>query len=49
MSKTTTLEDIQKLVASVERLYKIESINATQALSLIKSILESDQFTLTME
>jgi hypothetical protein len=49
MSKTTTLEAIRKLVASVERLYKIESITATQALSLAKSILESDQFTLTLE
>ena len=38
MSKTTTLEDIRKLVASVERLYKIESITTSQALSLIKSI-----------
>lgn len=49
MSKTTTLEDIRKLVASVERLYKIESITTSQALSLIKSILEADQFTLTLE
>lgn len=49
MSKTTTLEGIRKLVASVERLYKIESITISQALSLIKSILEADQFTLTLE
>lgn len=49
MSKTTTLEAIRKLVASVERLYKIEAITVTQALSLAKSILESDQFTLTLE
>lgn len=49
MAKTTTLEDIRKLVASVERLYKLESITATQALSLVKSILESEQFNLTKE
>jgi hypothetical protein len=49
MAKTTTLEDIRKLVASVERLYKIETITATQALSLVKSILESDQFDLAKE
>ena len=49
MLKTTTVDEIQKLVASVERLYKIENITATQASSLIKSILESDQFSLTKE
>lgn len=49
MTKTTTLNDIRKLAASVERLYKIESITSAQALSLAKSILESDQFTLTLE
>lgn len=48
MATTTTLEDIRKLVASVERLYKIESITGKQALSLINSILESDQFSLTL-
>jgi hypothetical protein len=49
MSQTTTLEDIRKLVASVERLYKLESITVKQALSLIKSILESERFSLTLE
>jgi hypothetical protein len=49
MARTTTLEEIRKLVASVERLYKIETISATQALSLAKSIIESDQFNLTLE
>jgi hypothetical protein len=49
MSTTTTLKDIRELISSVERLYKIEAITATQALSLAKSILESDQFTLTLE
>jgi hypothetical protein len=49
MSKSTTFTEIQKLVASVERLYKIESINASQALNLAKSILESEQFSLTLE
>jgi hypothetical protein len=47
MAKATTLEDTQKLVAKVERLYKIPNITKTQALALIKSILESDQFSLT--
>lgn len=49
MTKTATPEEIRQLVASVERLYKIETITAAQALSLAKSILESDQFTLTRE
>jgi hypothetical protein len=49
MAKTTTVSDILKLVASVERLYKIENINATQAMSLVKSILEAEQFNLTKE
>ena len=49
MAKTTTVSDILKLVASVERLYKIEHINATQAMSLVKSILEAEQFNLTKE
>ena len=49
MAKTTTLTEIQKLMASVENRYKIDSINATQAVDLIKSILDSDQFSLTME
>ena len=49
MDTATTLEKIQKLVASVERLYQLTHINATQALNLIKSILESDKFNLTKE
>ena len=49
MAKTTTLTEIQKLMASVENRYKIDSINATQAVDLIKSILDSEQFNLTME
>lgn len=49
MSKTTTVDGILKLVASTERLYHIEHIKADQAMSLIKSILESDQFNLTKE
>ena len=49
MDTATTLEKIQKLVASVERLYQLTHINATQALNLIKSILESDKFDLTKE
>jgi hypothetical protein len=49
MTGSTTVAEIQKLVASVERLYKLTNINATQALNLIKSILESDKFTLTKE
>lgn len=49
LTKTTTPEEIQKLVASVERLYKLESITASQALSLVKSILESDRFSLSRE
>lgn len=49
MDQTTTLTEIQKLVASVERLYKIKDISAAKALSLIKSVLESDRFNLTME
>jgi hypothetical protein len=49
MTATATPEKIRQLVASVERLYKIETITAAQALSLAKSILESDQFTLTRE
>jgi hypothetical protein len=47
MSKTTTITAIQKLVSKVERLYKLQTINATQALNLIKSIFESDKFELT--
>lgn len=49
LTETTTFEEIQKIVASVERLYKLESITASRALSLIKSILESDRFRLTKE
>lgn len=49
MAQTTTIETIRSLVASVENLYGIKQINASKAISLIKSILESDQFTLTLE
>ena len=49
MNGSTTVTEIQKLVASVERLYKLTNINATQALNLVKSILESDKFNLTRE
>jgi hypothetical protein len=47
MNSTKSLVSMQKLMAKTERAYKIEKINATQALSLIKSILEADQFRLT--
>ena len=49
MDQTTTLAEIQKLVASVEKFYKIKDISAAKALSLTKSILESDRFNLTTE
>lgn len=49
MNETTTWDKVQRLVAQVERLYKIENLAASQALDLIKSILESDQFSLTKE
>lgn len=49
MAKSTTFTEIQKLVASVERLYKLTNITATQALSLAKSILETEAFGLTKE
>ena len=49
MNGATTWEKVQKLVAQEERLYKIANITATQALNLIKSILDSDKFSLTKE
>lgn len=49
MLGTTTWDKVQKLVAQEERLYKIAKITATQALNLIKSILDSDKFSLTKE
>lgn len=49
MSKSYTIAETQALVAKVERLYKLTAINASQALKLVKSILESDKFNLTKE
>ena len=49
MSKSFTIAETQALVAKVERLYKLTAINASQALKLVKSILESDKFNLTKE
>jgi hypothetical protein len=49
MSKASTIAETQALVAKVERLYKLTAINASQALKLVKSILESDKFNLTKE
>ena len=49
MSKTSTIAETQTLIAKVERLYKLTAINASQALKLVKSILESDKFNLTKE
>lgn len=49
MNGASTPVEIQKLVASVERLYKIEKITEKQALSFIKSILESDKFEFKKE
>jgi hypothetical protein len=49
MNQSTTFEAIQKLVAFVERLYKLTNITASQALNLVKSILESDKYDLTKE
>lgn len=49
MEKVTTLDEIQKMVASIERLYKLTQITATQALNLVKSILDSEQFNLKKE
>jgi uncharacterized protein YjdB len=49
MSKASTIAETQALVAKVERLYKLTAINASQALKLVQSILESDKFKLTKE
>jgi hypothetical protein len=49
MKQSTTPIELQKLVASVENLYKITNITAAQALSLSKSVVESDQFEFTKE
>ena len=49
MNKTYTIAVTQALIAKVERLYKLTAINASQALKLVKSILESDKFNLTKE
>lgn len=47
MSKTTTLEEVQRLVSKVESLYKLENIDKTKALDLVKKIMMSDLFKLT--
>ena len=48
LTQSTTLADVQKLVASVERAYDIKNISASQALSLAKSILDAaDKLGLT--
>jgi hypothetical protein len=49
MTRNITLIEVQKLVASVERLYKVDKITEKQALSLITSILESDKFEFKSE
>jgi hypothetical protein len=48
LTQPTTLTDVQKLVASVERAYDIKNISTSQALSLAKSILDAaDKLGLT--
>lgn len=47
LSKNTTPDELQKLVASVEKTYKIHEITASKALQVINSILESERFDLT--
>lgn len=46
MKQSSTVLELQKLVARVENLYNLKSINVTQAQSLVKSILEADEFDL---
>ena len=49
MKKATTAAEIQELMTSIERVYSLENLESSKALSLAKSIVESDLFDFTKE